>query len=73
MGIIEKIISAKKGDKEFILTGRGNMWEAAIGNPSSCVPIGEGIAYGDSGADFIAYGDSPEEALQALLLKVGGA
>ena len=69
--LIEKIIIAKDGDSSFVLTNQnGKGWCAAIGNSSDCVPIGENIAYGDSGAHFIAYGDTPQNSLVALLAKV---
>lgn len=74
MDLIAQIIAAKNGDKGFILTNEnGDGWCAAIGNTSSYVPIGESIAYGDDGAEFIAYGDTPEAALAALLAKVTSA
>jgi hypothetical protein len=65
--LINRIIAAKEGDKEFILSldpmGR---WFAAIGNKSEYVCIGEQLAYGDNGADFYAKGSSAAEALDAL-------
>lgn len=74
MDIIAQIIAAKQGDKAFILTNdNGEGWCAAIGDTSKCVPIGESIAYGDSGADFIAYDSTPQGALDALLAMVTSA
>lgn len=71
MDIIAQIIAAKNGDKGFILTNEnGDGWCAAIGNTCANVPIGESIAYGDSGAEFIAYDTTPQGALDALLAKV---
>lgn len=71
MDIIAQIIAAKNGDKAFVLTNEnGDGWCAAIGNTSAHVPIGESIAYGDNGAEFIAYGATPQGALDALLAKV---
>lgn len=71
MNIIAQIIAAKNGDKGFILTNEnGDGWCAAIGNTSSYVQIGESIAYGDNGAEFIAYDTTPQGALDALLAKV---
>lgn len=72
MTLIEQIIAAKQGDKGFVLTNENSDgdWCAAIGNTSKWVPIGESIAYGDSGAEFIAYAPTPEGALEALLAKV---
>lgn len=71
MEIIAEIIAAKKGDKSFILTNDiVEGWVAAIGNTSEFDPIGETIAYGDDGADFVAYADTPEGALVALMAKV---
>lgn len=72
MKIIAEIIAAKIGDKGFVLTNEngGDGWCAAIGNTSKYLPIGEGIAYGDDGAEFIAYGTTPQGALDALLAKV---
>ena len=71
MNIIEQIIAAKNGDKQFVLTNaKRGKWCAAIGNTSQFVAIGEAIGYGDSEAEFIAYGTSADEALSALLEKV---
>lgn len=71
MTLIEQIIAAKQGDKGFVLTNEHrHEWCAAIGNMSKYVPIGEAIAYGDGAAEFIAYGATPEGALEALLVKV---
>lgn len=71
MNIIAQIIAAKNGDKGFILTNEnGDGRCAAIGNTSKYVPIGEAIAYGDDGAEFIAYDTTPQGALDALLAKV---
>lgn len=71
MKIIADIIAAKTGDKGFILTNEnGDGWCAAIGNTDSNCPLGEVIAYGDSGAEFIAYDTTPQGALDALLVKV---
>ena len=71
MDIIAQIIAAKQGDKGFVLTNEhGDGWCAAIGNPYRYDPIGESIAYGDSGAEFIAYDTTPQGALDALLAKV---
>ncbi len=71
MNTIAQIIAAKSGNKAFVLTNdNGDGWCAAIGNPSENVPLGEGIAYGDICADFIAYDTTPQGALDALLAKV---
>lgn len=71
VNIIAQIIAVKNGDKAFILTNQnGEGWCAAIGNTSPYVPIGESIAYGDDGAEFIAYDTTPQGALDALLAKV---
>lgn len=71
MDIIAQIIAAKSGDKGFVLTNEnGDGWCAAIGNTSQHCPLGEVIAYGDGGAEFIAYDATPEGALDALLAKV---
>ena len=70
MHIIAQIIAAKTGNKEFLLTGEDEEWIAAIGNTSNYVAIGEGITYGDDGAEFIACAETPEAALEALLAKV---
>jgi hypothetical protein len=71
--LVNRIIAAKAGDTEFILSNvRGrDCWFAAIGNDSEHVCLGEGISYsGSLGADFYAEGQTPEEALEALLAKV---
>lgn len=74
MKIIADIIAAKTGDKAFILTNEnGDGWCAAIGNTSQNVPIGESIAFGDGGAEFIAYDTTPQGALDALLAMVTSA
>lgn len=61
--LINRIVEAKEGDKEFILwRTEPKQWLAAIGNRSRCVPIGEAIAYGDAEADFMGnYIDDSRE------------
>lgn len=66
--LILSILATKKGNREFILTfDGGEEWEAAIGNTSKHVALGEAITYGDNFAEFIAVGNGPFEALRNLL------
>lgn len=71
MDPIDKIIAAKTGDGEFILS-RDNLggWFAAIGNKSEFICIGEAISYGTDAADFYAEGDTALVALENLLSAV---
>jgi hypothetical protein len=69
--LIDRILAAKSGDKEFILSmDCQGQWFAAIGNKSEHVCIGEQLAYGEDGADFYAEGPSASGALDALLSKM---
>ena len=63
----------KDGDKQFILSGSGNEWFAAIGNMSAHVSIGEAITYSDDAADFIVTGSSAIEVLLNLRYQVKAA
>lgn len=69
--LIARIIAAKEGNTEFLLTSWGEgKWQAAIGNRSNAVAIGEAITYGDDQVDFCAEGTTAEETLAALLAKI---
>lgn len=71
MDIIEKIIAAKPGNKEFVLGHRGSSdWYAAIGNKSSSMSIGECLSYGEDGVEFFANGQSSDDALCKLLAAI---
>lgn len=56
----------KTGDFEFILSGQGSSWFAAIGNKSEHVSLGEALMYGDGAADFLVEGASACEVLLKL-------
>lgn len=70
MTLIEQIIAAKQGDKEFALFGCDTEWVACIGNQSSCTPIAEAVLYMTTEAEFYAEATTADDALAALLVKV---
>lgn len=71
----------KTGDTEFVLSGKGSSWFAAIGNKSEHVSLGEAVTYDDSAADFLVEGASAHDVLlklrdkliEAPIAEIGGA
>lgn len=63
LGLILECIQMKTGNKEFALfyMSEGD-WTAEIGNPTSCVMLGE------ASAEFSADGRSAIEAVENLIL-----
>lgn len=59
--LIDQVIAKKTGNKEFALFYEDPGWRAEIGNPVTCVSLGESVG------TFFATGDTPEEAVGKLL------
>lgn len=69
--LIDVICHQKKGDREFMLWCIGDdapePWIAAIGNKDPNVTLVDSLAKGIDGVDFLASGESAQEALERLL------
>lgn len=59
----QSMLELKEGNREFVLSGSGDQWYAAIGNKSEHVSIGEAVTYGDDNVEFLVGGKSPLEVL----------